>query len=254
MKNNETNHDNNLDDKRDSVFSKPIEKQFEFDADVAAVFDDMLARSVPFYKESQKLTIRFAVNALQNGDCVYDLGCSTASMLLEMEREIAKKNALTDVRLIGLDTSDAMLHHASKKIDIYNSKVDVLNQDIMECSYQKSKVMISNYTLQFVRPLGREKLVQKIYDALDDEGIFIFSEKVVSEDVTLNKELIDCYYDFKKEQGYSAYEIMQKREALENVLIPYTQDENIKMALSSGFKHCEVLFKWSNFATFIAKK
>lgn len=35
----------------DKVFTKPITKQFEFDEDVAAVFDDMLERSIPFYKE-----------------------------------------------------------------------------------------------------------------------------------------------------------------------------------------------------------
>ena len=37
---------------KDKVFNQPITKQFEFDADVAAVFDDMLRRSVPFYNEA----------------------------------------------------------------------------------------------------------------------------------------------------------------------------------------------------------
>ncbi len=43
----------------DKVFEKSITKQFEFDEEVAAVFDDMLGRSVPFYKEMQRLTINF---------------------------------------------------------------------------------------------------------------------------------------------------------------------------------------------------
>lgn len=47
---------------------------------------------------------------------------------------------------------------------------------------------------------------------------------------------------------------LKKREALENVLIPYTEDENKKMIKDAGFKHCETLFKWVNFATFIAIK
>jgi len=51
----------------------------------------------------------------------------------------------------------------------------------------------------------------------------------LSENSTLNKQLIDCYYDYKKAQGYSEYEIVQKREALENVLIPYTVVENSAM-------------------------
>jgi tRNA (cmo5U34)-methyltransferase len=115
-------------------------------------------------------------------------------------------------------------------------------------------VFVSNYTLQFIRPLHREKLVKKIYDALNEGGAFIFSEKLISSDKKLNKELIELYYAFKKSQGYSEYEIAQKREALENVLVPYTQEENIQMIKDAGFKHCEVVFRWANFATFIAIK
>ena len=109
-------------------------------------------------------------------------------------------------------------------------------------------------TLQFIRPLVRETLIAKLYGALNGGGVFIFSEKVVSEDKRLNKLLIDGYYDFKKAQGYSEYEIMQKREALENVLIPYTEAENKEMVMRCGFAHCETIFRWGNFATFIALK
>jgi len=237
--------------KTDTLFTKPISKQFEFDADVAAVFDDMLIRSVPFYKESQALTRRFALNALSNGGIAYDLGCSTASLLLEIERSIGKNS---DVRLIGIDNSPAMIEHARKKIEVYGSQVELYEGDILQFPYEKAQVIISNYTLQFIRPMVREKLIRKIYDSLEEGGVFIFSEKVLSENNKLNKQLIDCYYDFKKVQGYSEYEIVQKREALENVLIPYTMNENIQMAKSNGFKTCELLFRWANFATFIAIK
>ncbi len=237
--------------KTDTLFTKPISKQFEFDADVAAVFDDMLLRSVPFYKESQELTRRFALNALKEGGCVYDLGCSTASLLLSLERSVPKES---QVRLIGIDNSAAMIEHARKKIDAYGSMIELVEGDILQFPYEKARVVISNYTLQFIRPMQREGLIRTIAEVLEVGGAFIFSEKVVSEDPKLNKELIDCYYDFKKVQGYSEYEIVQKREALENVLIPYTMNENIQMAKNNGFKTCEVLFRWANFATFIAIK
>lgn len=235
----------------DTLFTKPISKQFEFDADVAAVFDDMLIRSVPFYKESQALTRRFAQNVLQEGGIVYDLGCSTASLLLDIERSHEKHDSL---RLIGIDNSPAMIAHARKKIEAYGSKIELVEGDILTYPYEEARVIVSNYTLQFIRPIVRDTLVRTVFDALSDGGVFIFSEKVVSEDPKLGKELIDCYYDFKKIQGYSEYEIVQKREALENVLIPYTMNENIQMAKNSGFKTCEVLFRWANFATFIAVK
>ena len=233
----------------DKVFTKPITKQFEFDEEVAAVFDDMLERSVPFYKESQKITEFFALKQLEDGGVLYDLGCSTASLLLNIHRKL---NA--NATLIGLDNSEAMLEQARRKCHAYGAEIEVLNADILEYDYKRADVFVSNYTLQFIRPLVREKLIKKIASSLKKDGIFIFSEKVISHHSKLNKDLIECYYDFKKEQGYSEFEIGQKREALENILVPYSEDENIKMALENGFSHCEVVFRWANFATFIAIK
>ena len=233
----------------DKVFEKSISKQFEFDEDVASVFDDMLNRSVPFYKEMQRLTINFAVNFLEEKDKVYDLGCSTASTLIELS-----KHSEVNLELIGIDNSEAMLNRAKKKTKAFGVDIEFINDDLHNITYDDAKLVISNYTLQFIRPLQREKLVKKIYNNLQEKGIFIFCEKVISSNKILDKQYIDEYYEFKKTQGYSEFEIAQKREALENVLIPYTEEENKKMILDAGFSHCETLFKWVNFATFIAIK
>ncbi|RBQ31287.1 carboxy-S-adenosyl-L-methionine synthase CmoA [Aliarcobacter vitoriensis] len=233
----------------DKVFNKTISKQFEFDEEVASVFDDMLDRSVPFYKQMQKLSISFANNFLEDGSNVYDLGCSTASTLIELS-----KSSKYNLNLVGIDNSNAMLERASKKAKAFGVEIELLNADIFDVDLKDAKVVFSNYTLQFIRPLNREKLVKKIYDSLEDGGVFIFSEKLVSKNSFLNKQFIDEYYSFKKTQGYSEFEISQKREALENVLIPYTEDENKKMIEDAGFKHCETVFKWVNFALFIAIK
>jgi len=233
----------------DKVFTKPIKKQFEFDEDVAAVFDDMLERSVPFYKESQNITEFFALKNLSQDGILYDLGCSTATTLLNIHRKLE-----VNASLIGLDNSQAMLLQAKRKCEAYGADIEVLNADILQYDYKNADVFISNYTLQFIRPLVREELIKKIASSLKKEGVFIFSEKIISNNKKLSKDVIECYYKFKKEQGYSEYEIVQKREALENILVPYTEAENIEMALKSGFSHCEVVFRWANFATFIALK
>ena len=233
----------------DKVFEKSITKQFEFDEEVASVFDDMLNRSVPFYKEMQRLSINFACNFLEENDKVYDLGCSTASTLIELS-----KHCVSKLELIGVDNSTAMLNRDSKKAKAFGVDIELINSDLHDVDYTNAKLILSNYTLQFIRPLQREKLVKKVFDSLKKEGIFIFSEKVISSNSKLNKQSIDEYYEFKKTQGYSEFEISQKREALENVLIPYTEEENKKMILDAGFSHCETIFKWVNFATFIAIK
>lgn len=234
---------------KDEVFKDKITKQFEFDESVASVFDDMLNRSVPYYKDTLNLTTSFALEYLEENDKVYDLGCSTATTLINIAKHSDKK-----LQLIGIDNSEAMLKRASNKSKAFGLDIRFKNSDIFDVEINNAKVIISNYTLQFIRPRQREELIKRIYDGLEEGGVFIFAEKVISEDKTLNKQFIDQYYDFKKEQGYSEYEIAQKREALENVLIPYSFDENKQMIKDAGFKHFDCLFKWINFATFIAIK
>jgi len=177
------------------------------------------------------------------------LGCSTATTLINIA-----KNSATSLNLIGIDTSNAMLNRAKHKANAYGIDIKFIEDDIFNVDFKSSNVIIANYTLQFIRPLQREKLIQKIYDSLEKGSIFIFSEKVITDNKILNKQFIDEYYNFKKTQGYSEFEISQKREALENVLIPYSYEENKKMILDAGFTNFDCIFKWINFATFVAIK
>ena len=235
---------------RDRVFAKEIEKKFEFDESVASVFDDMLKRSVPFYKEVQKLIIDFINLNAKDENKLIDLGCSTALFLLEL-----KSKAKVNLKLFGIDNSKPMLFQAQKKLQAYGIKdIHLQYGDIKEVSLNNFDFIIANYTLQFIRPINRPKVVQKIFNGLKEEGFFIFSEKVVFEDKKIDKDIIDIYYDYKKNQGYSEYEISKKREALENVLIPFTIAENIQMCKDAGFKSIHTIFQWVNFVTFVARK
>jgi len=232
----------------DKVFQKEIDKQFEFDNEVADVFDDMIDRSVPFYKENLNLSINILKNYLNNNDKVLDLGSSTGTFLINL----AKLNK--NLNLIGIDNSSAMIQKAQKKAKAFGVDITFLEKDFLDYNFDTNKLISANYTIQFVRPIKREKLISKIYNSLEDDGIFLMSEKLISEDKKLNKILIDEYYNYKKEKGYSEYEIAKKREALENVLIPYSELENYEMLKNAGFKHIEVIFRWCNFATFLAFK
>lgn len=235
---------------RDEIFKEKLQKQFEFDESVVSVFDDMIDRSVPFYKEQVFLIAHFASLALKNGGRAYDLGSSTGNVLFELYKAIPK-----NTELIGLDSSLAMIERARLKAKAYEAcNISFLHQDFLEYDFLPSEVMIASWTMQFVRPLMREKMIKKIYESLKEGGIFLMSEKMVSSDKVLDRLMIEKYYQYKSTQGYSQIEINQKREALENVLVPYTQEENYSMLKNAGFKSVEVLFKWVNFALLIARK
>ncbi len=234
---------------KDKIFTEKIDKKFEFDEAVASVFDDMLSRSVPFYDEVRKLVISLILAEQTDGKKVLDLGSSTAKFLLDLHSKMETK-----MQLKGLDNSQAMLDRAEQKCQAFGADITLEFADMLTYDYENEDVVVANYTLQFIRPMQRLELVKKIYDGMNDDGVFIFSEKVVFDDKKLDKQMIDIYYDYKKEQGYSEYEIAQKREALENVLIPFTIKENIQMCKDAGFKNVETVFQWANFVTFVIKK
>ncbi len=234
---------------KDKIFTEKISKKFEFDEAVASVFDDMLSRSVPFYDEVRKLIISLILAEQKEGMKVVDLGSSTAKFLLDLHSKMS-----VPMQLKGLDNSQAMLDRAKQKCQAFGANIKLEFADMLEYDYHNEDVIVANYTLQFIRPMERLELIRKLYNGLNDEGMFIFSEKVVFKDKKLDKELIDIYYAYKKEQGYSEYEIAQKREALENVLIPFTIEENIRMCKDAGFSKVETVFQWANFVTFVVKK
>ena len=96
--------------------------------------------------------------------------------------------------------------------------------------------------------------MKTILQGLNQNGCLILVEKILGEDSVFNRLFIKYYYDLKKKHGYTEMEIAKKREALENVLVPYKLMENREMILRAGFHHCDVFFKWYNFCGVIAVK
>ena len=238
----------------DAIFAdpKPAIRDFDFGAETAAVFDDMLVRSVPFYIETQRIIAELAADFVQPGTNVYDLGCSTGTTFIALDNAVAP-----DARFIGIDSSDEMLVKAKEKLTEqqlerpYELRCADFNEGVV---IENASLVIMNLTLQFVRPLYRDNLIRQIARGLNPNGAMILVEKVLGNASDLNRLFIKNYYEFKKRNGYSELEISQKREALENVLIPYRTRENEEMLLRNGFRECEIFLKWYNFCGYVAVK
>jgi tRNA (cmo5U34)-methyltransferase len=239
---------------KDEVFKETGVKRsdFKFGKKVADVFDDMVNRSVPFYSEIQRMVAELAASHAQDGTNVYDLGCSTGTSFLLMDKAVQQ-----DVGFVGIDDSPDMLQKCKTKLEQvgFSRPLDLQYGDLNNgIEIFNASVVILCLTLQFVRPLHRQKLLQKIYDGMAPGGAIILVEKILTEESKFNRDFIDYYYNYKRRQHYSEMEISQKREALENVLIPYKLSENNLMLRETGFSQIEVFFKWYNFSGLIALK
>jgi tRNA (cmo5U34)-methyltransferase len=243
--------------KKDEVFRSPRESacDFEFNSEVAEVFDDMVVRSVPFYLEQQSMLQGLAKKFWIPGTAVYDLGCSTATTLLGLSGELP-----ASARLVGYDNSFPMLEQARRKIkqSQREEQIDVrygdLNGEISAIAVDDASIVTMCWTLQFVRPLRRDDLIRWIYRKLVDGGVLIVTEKILTNNGDMNRLFVELYYEFKRSQGYSEIEILRKREALENVLIPYRLEENLELFRRNGFEMVETFFQWLNFAGFLCVK
>ncbi len=228
---------------------------FEFNAEVAAVFDDMIARSVPFYLEQQSIIQAAAQRFYIPGTRVYDLGCSTATTLMGLGKRLGPQ-----ARLVGYDNSEPMLDRARKNVehaglaDRIELEYADLNGDLSQVPLENASVVTMCWTLQFIRPLRRDAVVKWINQGLVAGGVFIVTEKILTNNSDMNRYFIEFYYDFKRRNGYSEGEIVKKREALENVLVPYRMDENAELFRRNGFPIVETFFQVYNFAGFLCLK
>lgn len=243
--------------KKDQIFLRPDRRSsdFEFDSEVAEVFDDMLLRSVPFYVEQQRMIHQIAKTFWIKGTRIYDLGCSTGTTLINLCREIEGAG-----ELFGYDNAQPMLERAILKIeknglaDRIKVQFGDLNGNLEDLVLENASLVTICWTLQFIRPLRRDQLIKWVYDGLVNDGALVVTEKILPNNCALNRSFIDFYYDFKAANGYSKQEIARKREALENVLVPYRIDENLDMLGRNGFEIVETFFQWYNFAGFVCVK
>jgi tRNA (cmo5U34)-methyltransferase len=239
---------------QDAVFKDEIQKpaDFKFNKSVVSVFDDMVSRSVPFYGEMQRMVAELAADFVQDHTDVYDLGCSTGTTLIGLNSLVKDS-----IKFVGLDESMEMLDKCHKKLVEagFTRPFELRVADLQKNpEISNASVVVMCLTLQFIRPIYREKLLKQIYDGLVPGGAFILIEKVLAEDSLYNRGFIKYYYDYKRRNQYSELEISQKREALENVLIPYKLSENVLLLREAGFQHTETFFKWYNFSGVIAQK
>ncbi len=225
---------------------------FTFSAETAKVFDDMVSRSVPFYDELQRMTTEMARDFAQAGTALYDLGCATGTTFALLDPVLDPS-----IAFVGVDNSAEMLAKAKEKL----APVAKRRTLDLECAdlngmrpLRNASFVVMILTLQFVRPLHRERVAKKIYDGMNDRGAFILIEKLTAQDSGINRLFIDYYHQLKGRQGYTDMEIAQKREALENVLIPYRIEENIDLLRNAGFRSVESFFRWYNFCGILATK
>jgi tRNA (cmo5U34)-methyltransferase len=239
---------------KDSLYQSmpPPVPPFEFDAQVAGVFDDMIHRSVPYYSEIIGRQVQLIRRFYQPETVIYDLGCSNGNLGIGLGRCMGDQ----PFDMMAVDNSAPMLAAFRERLAScpFEPQITLRCQDIRNTPIENASVAILNFTLQFVPLEDRDALLARIHHGLVPGGILLFCEKITHADADLAELQRDFHHALKRENGYSDLEISRKRDALEKVLIPESLEAHLQRLNRSEFSAMDVWLKWFNFAALIAIK
>lgn len=225
---------------------------FEFNEAVAAVFPDMLKRSIPGYAASILTIGSLARRYVRPDTRCFDLGCSLGAATLAMRHNIAEPGC----HIQAIDNSAAMIGRCRKIIDDDDAlvPVDVIAGDVREADIQNASMVVMNYTLHFLPVSDRDAMIRNICRGMNDGGIFVLSEKIEDNDGKIEDLLVDLHHEQKNRNAYSASEIDRKRAAIESVLIPERLETHYQRLSGAGFSHVGVWLRHFNFVSLVAFK
>ncbi|GJL83630.1 MAG: carboxy-S-adenosyl-L-methionine synthase [marine bacterium B5-7] len=238
----------------DTLFARPLDDVagFCFDDKVAAVFEDMIKRSVPGYATVVGISGVLASHFAQPDSHIYDLGCALGATALAMADSVSAPGCT----VMAVDNSASMIQRLRERIETSTiaTPIQLVEDDILTTPIDNASLVALNYTLQFVALEQRDELLRRIFNGMRKGGVLVLSEKIHFEDPAIARLCTELHHEFKRRQGYSDLEISQKRSAIENVLIPETIDTHERRLRGAGFSRVEVWFQCFNFASLVAFK
>ena len=79
-------------------------------------------------------------------------------------------------------------------------------------------------------------------------------EKVSAEHSVFEDMWTELYWDFKRRQGFTPEQILEKANSIRGVMKPLTIEENLDILWQTGYRRVDIFFKWYNWAGILAIK
>lgn len=211
----------------------------------AKEFDEIILKLIPHYEDMICALISSIPFEHDISIRVLDLGCGTGTITKNLKEKF--KNA----QVTCLDLAENMIEMAKIKLNEYDD-VDYVIGDFYDYNFSENyDVIVSSLALHhLVTDDDKKGFYKKIYDALDQGGIFL------NADVTLgsNDYLQSLYVDKWKE--FMSLSVSMKE--IEEKWIPAAKEEDhpaklighIDWLREIGFKDVEVIWKYYHLAVY----
>lgn len=212
---------------------------WSFGGSIPKKFENHIRNSIPYYLEGHDIINKLSDFFLYDKSTCYDLGCSTANLLIKLANYTNKK----EIKFNGLEIEKNMYSLAKENVKKNNIKnIKILNTDIKKFKLKTNNLIISYYTIQFIHPSHRQKIFDKIFKSLNWGGAFIMFEKIRGNDARFDNIINSLYLDFKEENKFMPKEILNKSRSLRGVMEPFSDYGNLGLLKRAGFKDIQTIF------------
>ena len=231
-----------------------VEGTWQFNKNVANVFDKHVKQSIPHYNDIQDYIVSLSEWFIKENSVIHDLGCSTGETI----KKINNLNVSNNYKIIGYDASKRMIDLAKKKVrssKLKKRKINFICKNVLDIKrFEKSNLFISILLFPFLKLSERKKVLKKIYDSLETGGAFICVEKIRASNANYEDIFNQIYFDFKLKKKLNEKQILNKAKSLRSSMNLFSQKKTIQLIRDSRFQSCEVFFKCFNFLGYIAIK
>tara|TARA_B100000787_G_scaffold62669_1_gene46017 strand:+ start:997 stop:1698 length:702 start_codon:yes stop_codon:yes gene_type:complete len=224
---------------------------WQFNFSNAKSFEEHIERSVPDYTFSHDLIVNLSQFFLFEGSVCIDIGSTTGNLITKM----IKNNTKDNLNFIAIEPEKKMVKLFNKSINKKKLKnIKILNNSFENCIIPKSDLIISHYTIQFIKPSSRPKTFKKIYKSLNLGGAFIFFEKIIGNNSKFETIFNSLLFDYKKKNKFTSEEILNKSRSLRGVMDPFKDIENLNFLKKAGFSKIQTIHQKINFKGYLCIK
>lgn len=230
--------------------------KFEFDAEVAAVFDSMAKRSIPNFiaaHDAHAAMVKLMMRPEPRMPIrVLDIGASRGHFYAALMKQFQ----VYELEYVAVDCSQEMCDYLKAESPWVNVKcIDITSLAFdMEFLETQFDVICCNYVLQFLRPEEQIKALVKMLHLLGPGGLFFLGHKSDHSGAKgLGAAAHEVYYQWRMSNGYSREEIETKARALAGSMFPMNHEMVVGFLETWGMRVQETT-RYMMFSTLAAQK
>lgn len=202
----------------------------------ASEYDKKILQTIPFYTEFHNQTMDIIKEYKANATSWLDIGCGTGIL----ENLIVEQ--WPNAQIVAIDPSQEMLKQAKKNVQ--SKYVQFICEYSQNIDYEDDFDVITAIQVNhYLQKNEREQVIQNVYRALKQDGIFISFENVKPSEESLLETELQRWGSYQQKSGKTIEQVEKHLQRCGVNYFPISVEEHIQLLTENGFSKVYVFWK-----------